>query len=843
MSKNSSSRLLIGSSKIVQDTSKAETTSPRMASSDSHVLASPTASSTGTSSTMNKEQSKLSLFLSAAQLGTYRSCAYLLPWGLDQDNDQLVIAQLYLKPPKPPVSYGMLGVDGNMSVLVPRASELAGRWQCSDSLTALHTLASVAIAKCLLAYDVNESLQTHEQRTASSHLMSYFCVLLPDKVPHFVYPSLTVLAAFWQDPLEDILQSARVILSSVLNRLSHEQRRMLAIAWGNLLMKNTNIASVTNTPTKLKSSSNLSASSTPGNASSGFPGNSDSSSSSSGAYHGASSAGRASPSPAPQLTSSFLRNQSVLVLAILGCEFPESLPTELAANVALELLEIIFEASNSRMRVAAAELFGKGFQLWSKHLHEEASTLIHRLFKLAMVSEPKNLSKTAARALLLIGEKIPARFTQAISQRFTDLIKSGGALPSSITSPSSSSASASTSSSHASSGSSSHHHHHGSNVNGGALHGMLAASSDSIQAHNLHNPSASAFGSMGSTSGSSGASGGAHGANSAGNSGSSSSSSYSSVLGFGTSSNASGNTSSSSSNSPSAPSAYVQSLREHSKVLVIVGRLVKQIRADFYPELPTLVDAIVKALNPHIPGLRDATLTNGTGLLNLMVSLYPMIAIELNEQRLAVGTRDGLVHVYDLSSATRVHTLTCHAPHAVSAVAFAGQNKVLATYSMETGQVKVWKTTQSLFGILSGDPQTIKSFDVPCSVRLPVLSLSGAEPTIAVVNLKNLSDAAPPSSKTMARLRQEKVAKIDKEKSSSSSSSSSSSRPKPGGFSSAHSSSPSFSGNQGVTNHNNSEISVMGLLEGLSFSWPNPKSIKIERKWEDPALSSLTFPV
>ena len=607
-----------------------------------------------------------------------------------------------------------------------------------------------------------------------------------------MYPSLTVLAAFWQDPLEDILQSARAILSSILNRLTHEQRRMLAIAWGNLLTRNTNIASATNTPTKLKGSTTL----------------------------------EKAAAIIPHFTSAFLRNQSVLVLSILGCEYPESLPTELAANVALELLEIIFEASNSRMRVAAAELFGKGFQLWSKHLHEEASTLIHRLFKLAMVSEPKNLARTAGRALMLIGEKIPARFTQAISQRFTDLIKSGGAIPNSITSPASSSGSSSSSSAAAAasnlSASSSNYAYgaygspgHHTTVNGGPLQGILAASSEAVG--------------MGSYSGSS-----AYGLSTPGLKDSQS-------FGMddkrekGDKSSGSSSASGAAGGTPmvpaNAPSAYVQSLREHAKVLVIVGKLVKQSRVDFYPEVSILVDAIVKALNPHIPGLRDATLSNGTTLLNLMVALYPNLAIDLQEQRLAVGTRDGLVHVYDLSSATRVHTLTCHAPHAVSAVAFAGANKVLATYSMETGQVKIWKTTQSLFGILSGEPQTVKTFEVPCSVKVPSLNISGAEPTVNVVSLKNLSEAAPPSSKTMKDLRQQKIEKIEKGSSSSGSSVSATKSRGNLGFTAA--SIPSSS----------SSLSLPVILEGLSFAYTNPKALKIERKWEDPALSSLTFPV
>lgn len=609
--------------------------------------------------------------------------------------------------------------------------------------------------------------------------MSYFCILLPDKVSNFVYPSLTVLAAFWQDPLEDILQSARVILSSVLNRLSHEQRRMLAIAWGNLLTRNTNIASATNTPTKLKGSS------------ASIPSSSE---------------------PTPRFTSYFLRNQSVLVLSILGCEYPESLPTELAANVALELLEILFEASNSRMRVAAAELFGKGFQLWSKHLHEEASSLIHRLFKLAMVTEPKNLARTAGRALMLIGEKIPGRFTEAISQRFTDLVKSGGAIPTAISSSASSAGGASSSFGAAMGGTSGKGDQWLSpGVKGEQWLPFTWSDPKSPMRGDGRDRGDQGRGDFGGDRGALGSSYGSAGEK-----------------------NDKAERGELAVDKPekgekgSGSQAYITSLREHAKVLVVVGKLVKMHRVDFFHELPILVDAVVKALNPHIPGLREATLGNGTTLLNLMVAQYPNLAIDLAEQRLAIGTRDGLVHVYDLSSATRVHTLSCHPPYTVSAVAYA-PGKVLASYSMETGQVKVWKTTQSLFGILSGEPQTIKTFDVPCSVKLPSLNSTGMDPTVTVISLKNLSDAAPPSSKTMKANAQQKITKIEKGSSTSTPTSSAAKGPSNAGFSAATTSS--------------SSLSLSAILEGLSISWPTPKQIKIERKWEDPALSSLTFPV
>ena len=121
------------------------------------------------------------------------------------------------------------------------------------------------------------------------------------------------------------------------------------------------------------------------------------------------------------------------------------------------------------------------------------------------------------------------------------------------------------------------------------------------------------------------------------------------------------------------------------------------------------------------------------------------------EQKLAVGTRDGQVFMYDLNTATRIHSLQCHAPFSVSAVAFAGANKVLSTYSVETGQLKVWKTTQSLFGILSGEPQNVKTFEVPSSIPIQPQSISGNEPSAKLVKSKYLAqDPKKTPSKTPA---------------------------------------------------------------------------------------------
>jgi hypothetical protein len=92
---------------------------------------------------------------------------------------------------------------------------------------------------------------------------------------------------------------------------------------------------------------------------------------------------------------------------------------------------------------------------------------------------------------------------------------------------------------------------------------------------------------------------------------------------------------------------------------------------------------------------------------------------------------------------------------------------------------------------------------------------------VTVVKLKNLSEVAPPSSKTLRDMRQKKVDKIS------------------GGSTPSKPALPKLPGSPDPT----SPINHNTLLEGLTLNWPNPRLINVERRWEDPALAVLQFPV
>eukprot|EP01120_Amphizonella_sp_Union-15-10_P007232 TRINITY_DN2423_c0_g1_i2.p1 TRINITY_DN2423_c0_g1~~TRINITY_DN2423_c0_g1_i2.p1 ORF type:complete len:692 (-),score=100.48 TRINITY_DN2423_c0_g1_i2:4-2079(-) len=450
-------------------------------------------------------QSNNKSFVLGRSCSSYKSFSYLIPWGIDSELDELVTKETNLLPPDPRVSYGLIGTGNKMCAMLPSASKKEGRWILSDTLSASHSLATIAITKCLLV------LEDHHE--VCSNLLSHIGALLPEKIPDFVPPSLIFLARFWQDPSEDIMQSARTIFRSTLDRLSPEARKDLAKSWSEFLKS------------CAKESKTL----------------------------------------------------AILVLAIQGIEKPDSLDPDISNQVACELLDLIsFPKTIPKWRSSAIELLAKGFEIWSQHI-SDTPTIIHKLFTLTMVMTPVSLVKTVNHALMLIGARDPRAFIKSIAKRFVKSANQTELLP-----------------------------------------------------------------------------------------------------------------------------------QEHGNALLLICNLIKKYPGEIFPELPLIVEIIVQCLDPHVPNLRDACLKPATSLIHDLVRRYPMVVFQQTSQRLVVGTNDGVVFIYDLTSATRWHTIEGHR-NPVTAVCFSLSGKSLATYAIGDSQIKLWRMGNHFFGILGGTPQCYKT--------------------------------------------------------------------------------------------------------------------------------------
>ena len=68
-------------------------------------------------------------------------------------------------------------------------------------------------------------------RNACSSLVTHFSVVLPERLPSFCAPSLSLLARHYADPNEEVQQAARSLMEANLHRMKAEVRSQLVSAW------------------------------------------------------------------------------------------------------------------------------------------------------------------------------------------------------------------------------------------------------------------------------------------------------------------------------------------------------------------------------------------------------------------------------------------------------------------------------------------------------------------------------------------------------------------------------------------------------------------------------------
>ena len=204
----------------------------------------------------------------------------------------------------------MRGHGGNFSFLTPRMQTTQHRWQCSAHLTALHSLAAVALANTLMTcpgYD--------DVRNVCSSLVTHFSVVLPERLPLFCAPSLSLLARHYVDSAEEVQQAARALMEGTLLRTNADVRQQIVAAWSPRVLRV------------------------------GVP-------------NGASAADLTSP-----------QGVSLLVLAVLSSRFGTPIEPRVCNILAHQLVRLLGHNLEAH-RAWAAEIIGKGYHLWRPHLAE-----------------------------------------------------------------------------------------------------------------------------------------------------------------------------------------------------------------------------------------------------------------------------------------------------------------------------------------------------------------------------------------------------------------------------------------------------------------------------------------
>ncbi|TFK48775.1 WD40 repeat-like protein [Heliocybe sulcata] len=139
---------------------------------------------------------------------------------------------------------------------------------------------------------------------------------------------------------------------------------------------------------------------------------------------------------------------------------------------------------------------------------------------------------------------------------------------------------------------------------------------------------------------------------------------------------------------------HPQNLEHRKSVMQLVAFFIRKQPLVLYPNLPRLVEAVVKSLDPNATSDRDAVLDTATEILGHVVKTFPTVDFHTATQRLAVGTSEGAVIMYDLKTATRLYVLDAHKKRPV-AISFSPDGRRLVTVSLEEGVVLVWKVGSS----------------------------------------------------------------------------------------------------------------------------------------------------
>lgn len=125
-----------------------------------------------------------------------------------------------------------------------------------------------------------------------------------------------------------------------------------------------------------------------------------------------------------------------------------------------------------------------------------------------------------------------------------------------------------------------------------------------------------------------------------------------------------------------------------------------------YPNLPRLVEAVVRSLDPTRVTARESIQRAATVILGELVATFPSVDFAAKTQKLAVGTREGATIVYDIKTATRLYVLEAH-HGALSALKFSPDGRRLVTVSVDERKVNVWKVGASLGSlfVVGGPPR------------------------------------------------------------------------------------------------------------------------------------------
>ncbi|DAZ98687.1 TPA: hypothetical protein N0F65_008813 [Lagenidium giganteum] len=149
-------------------------------------------------------------------------------------------------------------------------------------------------------------------------------------------------------------------------------------------------------------------------------------------------------------------------------------------------------------------------------------------------------------------------------------------------------------------------------------------------------------------------------------------------------------------------------------VLLYLTELINTHYLLMFRHLPAVIDTIMCCLDPTKPERRKRCLELSTRCLHNLVRRFPMVDFHKDTQRLAIGTMEAVILIYDLRTATKWRVLDGHTC-AVSAVAFRSDGQIVVSYAAREGSVRWWNSgSAGIFGgMLKMQQSCLKEHKLP----------------------------------------------------------------------------------------------------------------------------------
>ena len=131
--------------------------------------------------------------------------------------------------------------------------------------------------------------------------------------------------------------------------------------------------------------------------------------------------------------------------------------------------------------------------------------------------------------------------------------------------------------------------------------------------------------------------------------------------------------------------------------------------------LPTVTNQIMRLMSPANKELKYICMENSKKVLSSLIINYPMIAFHQNTQKLAVGSADGKIFIYEMITGNIWKNLEAHKTQ-ISALIFDSSGNSIISYSSQEHLLKCWRIGLANF---FGNLFSMKEFK---SKKLPEIS-------------------------------------------------------------------------------------------------------------------------